>query len=112
METEGTEDVTRLLIAWRQGDEQALHVLMPVVYNELRRIAAAHLRRERRGHTLEPTALIHEAYMRLMQREQPQWENRVHFFSIAARIMRQILIDTARKHQAAKRGHGVKTTFT
>jgi RNA polymerase sigma factor (TIGR02999 family) len=101
-------DLTSLLIAWKEGDTEALHELMPLVYHELRRIAAAHLRRERPDHTLQPTALIHEAYLRLIQGKQPAWQSRVHFFAIASRIMRQILVDAARKHQAEKRGGGAQ----
>jgi RNA polymerase sigma factor (TIGR02999 family) len=112
MEPAAGHDITRLLAAWKKGDKDALDALMPVVYDELRRIAAAHLRRERLGHTLQPTALIHEAYMRLMQGDQPRWADRVHFFAVTARIMRRILIDAARKRHAGKRGHGVKTDLT
>jgi RNA polymerase sigma-70 factor, ECF subfamily len=104
-------EVTRLLAAWRDGNNHALDALIPLVYDELHRIAAAHLRRERPGHTLQPTALIHEAYIRLMQGEQPQWESRVHFFGIASHVMRHILVDAARKTQAGKRGGGPKPSL-
>jgi RNA polymerase sigma factor (TIGR02999 family) len=101
-------DVTRLLNEWKEGNELVFSELIPLIYDELRRIAAAHLRRERPDHTLQPTALIHEAYLRLIQGNQPLWHSRVHFFAIASRIMRQILVDAARKHQAEKRPHGPK----
>lgn len=97
-------DVTRLLLSWKDGDEQALQQLMPLVYSELRRIAEVHLRRERPGHTLQPTALIHEAYLKLAKQGMPDWQSRAHFFGIASRIMRQVLVDWARKNYAAKRG--------
>src|SRR5687768_8459672 len=97
-------DVTRLLAAWKAGDEQALAALMPKVYGELRRIAEHYIRRERPGHTLQPTALINEAYLKLIQGGMPDWQNRVHFFGIASKIMRQVLVDWARKNCASKRG--------
>jgi RNA polymerase sigma-70 factor, ECF subfamily len=98
-------DVTVLLAAWREGSGAALEELMPLVYGELRRIAEHHIRRERPGHTLQPTALIHEAYIRLLQGgQQPSWENRVHFFGVASRLMRQVLVDWARRTQSQKRG--------
>ena len=84
---------------------------MPVVYGELRRLAAARLRHEREGHTLQPTALIHEAYVKLVDHDQGQWHSRAHFFSVASRIMREILVDNARKHRAAKRGQGKKVSL-
>jgi RNA polymerase sigma factor (TIGR02999 family) len=108
MGTQPASDVTGLLLAWKGGDHQAFDALMPLVYAELRRIAAAHLRRERPDHTLQPTALIHEAYLRLADGKPPQWEGRVHFFSIASRLMRNILVDAARKSHAEKRGSGAK----
>ena len=88
----------------RRGDQQALATLMPIVYDEMRRLAASYLRRERPGQTLQATALVHEVYMRLLQDAQLSWENRAHFFGIAARSMRQILIERSRKRRAAKRG--------
>lgn len=97
-------DVTRLLAAWKAGDEQALTALMPKVYGELRRIAEHYIRRERPGHTLQPTALINEAYLKLVQGGMPDWQNRVHFFGIASKIMRQVLVDWARRNCANKRG--------
>jgi RNA polymerase sigma factor (TIGR02999 family) len=96
-------DVSRLLRAWGRGDLQAREELVPLVYRELRRRAAAYLRRERAGHTLQPTALVHEAYMRLVGQQRVVWQNRAHFFGIAAKMMRRILVDHAREHQAAKR---------
>lgn len=97
-------NVTEMLQDWRNGDQAALEKLLPVVYDELRRQAARYLRRERPGHTLQTTALIHEAYLRLINQENVAWQNRAHFYAIAARLMRQILVDHARKRQAAKRG--------
>lgn len=98
-------EVTRLLAAYNSGDQQALEQLLPLVYNELRKLAGSYLRRERAGHTLEPTALVHEAYLRLVNQE-IEWQNRAHFFGVAAQMMRRILVDHARKHQADKRGSG------
>jgi len=108
MGTQPASDVTGLLEAWKRGDEQAFDALMPLVYSELRRIAAAHLRRERPDRTLQPTALIHEAYPRMAEGQPPEWEGRVHFFSIASRLMRNILVDSARKSHALKRSGGDK----
>lgn len=108
MGTEPASDVTGLLAAWKDGSEEAFHALMPLVYSELRRIAASHLRRERPDHTLQPTALIHEAYLRMVHGQKPQWEDRVHFFGIASRLMRNILVDASRKSRAEKRGGGAK----
>ena len=96
-------DITALLKDWSGGDREALERLMPVVYAELRRLAAAHLRAERPDHTLQPTALVHEAYLRLQGQRSVEWANRSHFFGIAARIMRRILVDHARKRRALKR---------
>jgi RNA polymerase sigma factor (TIGR02999 family) len=96
--------VTGLLIRWREGDPQALEDLMPLVYDELRRLAHHYLQRERPEHTLQSTALVHEAYLRLAGQNLPQWQNRAHFFGIAAHLMRQILVEYARGHSAAKRG--------
>jgi RNA polymerase sigma factor (TIGR02999 family) len=97
-------DFTILLRRWSAGDQSALEALMPAVYGELRRLAAARFRRERPGHTLQPTALIHEAYLKLVNHDQKQWHSRAHFFSVASQVMRQVLVDNARKHRAAKRG--------
>lgn len=99
-------EVTELLVRWRAGDAQALDALMSVVYPELRRLAQHYLQRERSDHTLQSTGLVHEAYLRLVGQNAPQWENRAHFFGVAARLMRQILVDYARSHNAAKRGGG------
>jgi RNA polymerase sigma factor (TIGR02999 family) len=98
--------VTELLRAWRQGDRAAEADLLPLVYGELRARAARALGRERSDHTLQPTALVHEAYLRLVGQEQVDWQDRAHFFAIAAKLMRQILIDHARRHGSAKRGGG------
>jgi RNA polymerase sigma factor (TIGR02999 family) len=101
-------DVTQMLQAWRQGDQGAGERLLPIVYAELHRRAAAAMRREDAGHTLQATALVHEAYMRLVDQRQAQWQNRGQFYGIAAQLMRRILIDHAREHLAAKRGGGAK----
>ena len=98
------KDVTRMLLDWSHGDEQALDRLMPVVYDELHRLAKRCLRRESSGHTLQATALVNEAYLKLIQQSEVEWQNRAHFFAIAARLMRRILVDHARNHQASKRG--------
>jgi len=99
-------DVTRLLADWSQGNEQAFEQLAPAVYDELRRLAARYLSRERSNHTLQPTALVHEAYLRLIDQSRVEWQNRAHFFGVAAQMIRRILVDHARAHQAAKRGSG------
>jgi len=99
--------VSELLINWGRGDQDAREALVPLVYNELRRIARRHLQRERADHTLQSAALVHEAYLRLVRQEPPQWQGRAHFFGVAAQLMRQILVDHARKRLAAKRGAGV-----
>jgi RNA polymerase sigma-70 factor, ECF subfamily len=99
------EELTELLRAWAGGDHQAGERLMPLIYGELRRQAAGYRRRERRDHTLPTTALVHEAYLRLIGERAP-WSNRGHFFGMAARVMRQVLVDHARRHRAAKRGGG------
>lgn len=96
--------VTRLLADWKAGSDAALEQLTPLVYRELRRLADSYLRRERADHTLQPTALIHEAYLRMVDQSLPQWQSRSHFYGIAARLMRQILVDYARGRAAAKRG--------
>jgi RNA polymerase sigma-70 factor (ECF subfamily) len=98
------EGVTQLLIDWRNGDQTAFDKLMPLVYSELRRLAGHYLRRERRGHTLQPTALVNEAFLRLVDQKRSGWQNRAQFFGIAAQLMRRILVDHARIHRAAKRG--------
>ena len=99
-----SNQVTRLLVNWQHGDREALDQLMPLVYHELRRLAASYLNKERQNHTLQPTALIHEAYLRMVEQEMPDWKNRAHFFGVAARLMRQILVDHARTQKASKRG--------
>jgi len=96
--------LTGLLLDWRSGNKKALDELLPLVYDQLHRLAASQLRNERPGHTLQPTALIHEAYMRLIAGELPDWKNRAHFFAVSAHLMRQVLVDNARKHRSAKRG--------
>lgn len=95
--------MTLLLARWADGDQQALEDLTPLVYKELRRLAASYLRKERKGHTLRPTALVHEAYLRLVNQSNPRWEDRSHFYGVAARLMRQILVEHARRKQAIKR---------
>ena len=99
-----SEGVTQLLARWRGGDQEALDELMPLVYAELRRLADRYLRREKGGHTLQPTALVNEAYIRLVGERGVEWENRAHFFGIAARRMRQILVEHARAQHREKRG--------
>ena len=96
-------EVTLLLAEWANGNQQALDELTPLVYRELRQLAASYLRKERLGHTLQPTALVHEAYVRLVDQANPNWQSRSHFFGVAARLMRQILVDHARRKQAGKR---------
>lgn len=98
------DDVTALLIEWRQGDAAALERLVPLVYAELKKVAAAHLRHERAGHSLQPTALVHEVYLRLVNVDRMTFESRAHFMAVAARLMRQILVDRARRKLAGKRG--------
>jgi RNA polymerase sigma factor (TIGR02999 family) len=92
-----------MLRKWSAGDKSSLSDLIPVVYSELHRLASARLRNERAGHTLQPTALIHEAYLKLVEHDQKEWHSRAHFFSVASQIMREILVDSARKRRAAKR---------
>jgi RNA polymerase sigma factor (TIGR02999 family) len=109
----GTESksVTELLVRWRGGDESAIGSLLPLVYDELRQLAHRYLASERPGHTLQSTALVHEAYLRLVEQSPAQVENRAHFFGIAAHLMRQILVDHARARAAAKRGGGCTVTL-
>jgi RNA polymerase sigma factor (TIGR02999 family) len=99
--------VTQLLLSWSNGDRQALERLTPLVYSELRRLADCYLRRERQGHTLQSTALVHEAWLKLVDQRNVQWQNRAHFFGVAAQLIRRILVDYARNRYAAKRGGGV-----
>jgi RNA polymerase sigma factor (TIGR02999 family) len=101
-------DITRLLDRWSQGDESAFKELIPLVYDELRRLAEHYLRGERAGHTLQPTALVHEAYLRLSGLNEMRLQNRTHFYGAAAQAMRRILVDHARRRQADKRGSGVR----
>lgn len=104
MATSKRSEVTQLLVDWQRGDRLALDQLMPLVYRELRKVAAGYLKDERRNHTLQPTALIHESYVRMVEQELPELQNRAHFFGVAAKLMRQILVDHARQRRASKRG--------
>jgi RNA polymerase sigma-70 factor, ECF subfamily len=106
--TPSPQEVTRLLVAWSDGDEEALAALMPLVYEELRRLAHRHLGRERAGHTLQTTALVHEAYLRLVDQKETRWRNRAHFIAVASQMMRRILVDYARARGYAKRGGGAR----
>jgi RNA polymerase sigma factor (TIGR02999 family) len=106
METPPAKPVTRLLQKWSEGDQEALNELMPLVYDELRQLARQRLRHERPGHTLQPTALVHEAYLKLVDQRRTRWQNRAHFFAVAAQLIRRILVDYARRHAASKRGGG------
>lgn len=101
-------DITQLLIEATNGDRRAMDALLPRVYSELRRLAGGYFRAERQNHTLEPTALVHEAYLRLIDQTRVQWQSRAHFLGIAANMMRRILIDHARRNAAEKRGKGVE----
>jgi RNA polymerase sigma-70 factor, ECF subfamily len=100
--------ITQLLIAWSDGEREALQQLVPLVYDDLRRLAAGYMGRETPGHSLQPTALVHEAYVRLIDQRRVQWRNRAHFFGVAANMMRRILVDDARKRRAEKRGGGAE----
>src|SRR5438477_4437143 len=100
------EHVTQLLIDWGNGNKEALDKLTPIVYAELHKLAESYLRRERNAATLQPTALVHEAYIRLVAQDLPDWQSRAHFFGVAAQLMRQILVDNARRHRSEKRGGG------
>ena len=102
-------EITELLHEWSNGNQQALEDLMPIVYDELHKQASRYLRRERRNHTLQTTALIHEAYIRLVEQRNVNWESRTHFFAIAAKLMRRILVDHARSRNRLKRGGDVQT---
>jgi len=99
--------VTQLLVNWSHGDQRALDKMLPLVYNELHRIALNHMRRERSDHTLQPTALVHEAYLRLVDQKSVTWQNSAQFFGLASGMMRRILVNHAKKRQAAKRGGSV-----
>jgi RNA polymerase sigma-70 factor (ECF subfamily) len=98
------DGITELLFLWNGGDQTALEKLIPLVHSELRRLAGNYLRRERPGHTLQPTALVNEAYLRLVDQRKAKWQNRAQFYGIAAQLMRRVLVDHARQHNAAKRG--------
>ena len=104
-------DVTLLLRRWSQGDTQALSELIPIVYNELRRLANYYLQQEGNAQTLQGTALVHEVYLRLCRQEEPNWENRAHFFAVAGRMIRRLLVDHARERSALKRGSGKRAPF-
>ncbi|HKX84754.1 MAG TPA: sigma-70 family RNA polymerase sigma factor [Pyrinomonadaceae bacterium] len=97
-------EITKMLIELTDGNQDVVNQILPHIYDELRRLAGSYLRRERSEHTLQPTALVHEAYMKLIDQKRVRWQNRAHFFGIAAQVMRRILLDHARKHQAEKRG--------
>ena len=102
--TASPQEVTQMLVDWRNGDKQALDRLMPLVYGELRRIASRYMRRERESHTLQTTALVNEAYLRLVGKNNVDWQNRAHFFAVAAQVMRHLLIDHARARERVRRG--------
>lgn len=104
MREQGIESVTQLLLELSDGNRETVDQLLPHIYDELRRLAASYMRRERPDHTLQPTALAHEAYLRLVDQTRANWRNRAHFFGVAAQIMRRLLVDYARKHNAEKRG--------
>ena len=104
MSEHASHDISELLVAWGHGDESALERLMPLVYDELRRLAHGYMRRERVGHTLQTTALVNEAYLRLVSWKDARWQNRAHFFAVSAGMMRRILVDFARERQYLKRG--------
>jgi len=105
---QGSGEVTRLLKEWSNGGEQALDRLVPEIHRELRKLAAGYLRKERPDHTLQPTALVNEAFLKLIDQRAVRWQNRAHFFGIAAQAMRRILVDHARAHTAGKRGDGAQ----
>lgn len=102
-----TDAVTQLLMDWSDGDQAALNKLMPLVYRELRRLAHQHLNKENPGRTLQTTDLVHEAYLRLVDQKRTRWQNRTHFFGVAAQLMRRILVDRARRRRRIKRGGGM-----
>ena len=104
-------NITAILQSWDSDPQAAIGQLTPLLYSELRKLAASYLRRERPNHTLQPTALINEAYLRLLDQPTPVWKDRAHFFGVAARIMRQILVDFARQYRAAKRDGGIQVTL-
>ena len=102
-------EITQLLLAWGEGDESALEKLMPLVHNELKRLARRYMNRQRTGHTLQTTALVNEAYLRLIDSSRVHWQNRAHFFAISAQLMRRVLVDAARQRQNLKRGGNAQT---
>jgi RNA polymerase sigma factor (TIGR02999 family) len=104
-------DVTRLLLAWSDGEETAAEPLMDAVYDELRRLARAYLLRERRDHSLPATGLVHEAYLKLVDQKRARWQNRAHFFAVASKVMRRLLVDHARARTASKRGSGLTVSL-
>ena len=104
MTSQPADDITQMLIELTDGNQDVVDQILPHIYGELRRLAGSYLRRERSDHTLQPTALVHEAYMKLVDQRHVKWQNRAHFFGIAAQVMRRILMDHARKHKAEKRG--------
>ncbi len=108
MPVTASQEITKLLLAWSEGEQTALEQLMPLVYRELHRLAKRYLRRERANHSLQTTALVNEAYLRLIDTDQIRWQNRAHFFAISARLMRQILVDFARTSGYQKRGGGLR----
>lgn len=108
MDRPASEEITQLLLAWGSGDETALERLMPLVHAELKRLAKRYMNRQRSGHTLQTTALVNEAYLRLIDSSRVQWQNRAHFFAISAQLMRRILVDAARAKQNLKRGGGAQ----
>lgn len=104
MSNETPNEITQMLVELTEGNQDVVNRILPHIYDELRRLAGSYLRKERADHTLQPTALVHEAYMKLIDQRQVKWQNRAHFFGIAAQVMRRILMDHARKHLANKRG--------
>ncbi len=108
MEQTSTPDITQLLIAWGRGDREALDQLMPLIYDELHRLAHRYMQREQVGHTLQTSALVNEAYLKLTQERDMHWQNRAHFFAVASQLMRRILVDYARSRGAGKRGGDAK----
>ncbi|HEX4595104.1 MAG TPA: sigma-70 family RNA polymerase sigma factor [Bryobacteraceae bacterium] len=109
MSQSAPQNVTKLLVQWNKGDNGALEALVPLVYEELRRLARYYLKQEKQNHTLSSTALVHEAYLRLVNQKEVTWQNRAHFFGVASQMMRRILVDHARHHAYAKRGGGALT---
>ena len=108
MYTSSPHDVTQLLLDWSNGDAESLNKLLPIVYQELRRLASHYIQQERPDHTLQATALVHEAYLKLIDTKDVRWQNRAHFFGVMAKVMRHILVDLARRRRAEKRGGGNK----